>query len=101
VVVGDFNIPRGSHLYTDFLQRTSLVDPLDGDRRPTHRPPPGVPPQYSLPIDFAFVRVPPTHSLQITSDLRFSSKFQLDHKYHDYLSDHNGIEVCFTIDSAT
>ena len=101
VVVGDFNIPRGSHLYTDFLRQTGLVDPLAGDRRPTHRPPPGVPAHYSLPIDFALVRVPPTHSLKITCDLRFSNKVQLDYNYHDYLSDHNGIEVCFTVNPAT
>lgn len=100
VVVGDFNIPRGSRLYTDFLHQTGLMDPLAGDRRATHRPPPGVPAQYSLPIDFAFVRVPVAHSLQITCDLRFSSKLPLDHRYHDYLSDHNGIEVCFTSNAA-
>jgi hypothetical protein len=54
-----------------------------------------------LPIDFAFVRVPASLSLHIMCDLRFSSKFQLDYKYHDYLSDHNGIEVGFTINAVT
>ena len=101
VVVGDFNIPRGSRLYRDFLHQTGLTDPLAGDRRPTHRPPPGVPEQYSLPIDFVFARVPAPHSLQIHCDLRFSSKVQLDHRYHDYISDHNGIEVRFTIYPST
>lgn len=101
VVVGDFNIPRGSRLYTDFLHQTGLVDPLAGDLRPTHRPPPGVPAHYSLPIDFVLVRVPSPHLLQIACDLRFSSKLQLDHKYHDYISDHNGIEVRFTIYPST
>lgn len=96
MVVGDFNIPRGSRLYQDFLHRTGLTDPLAGDRRPTHRPPPGVPAHYSLPIDFVFVRVPPALSLEITSDLCFSSKFEVTHRYQDYLSDHNGIEVRFT-----
>jgi len=99
MVAGDFNIPRGCRLYSDFLQQTGLVDPLAGDSRPTHRPPPGVPAYYSLPIDFVFVRVPPSLSPQITCDLRFSNKVPLDHKYRDYLSDHNGVEVCFTINS--
>ena len=98
VVVGDFNIPRGCQLYSDFLQQAGLMDVLAGDRRPTHRPPPGVPAQYALPIDFVFVRLPPAHSLQISCDLRFSTKIQLDHKYHDYVSDHNALEVCFTVD---
>jgi endonuclease/exonuclease/phosphatase (EEP) superfamily protein YafD len=96
MVVGDFNIPRGSRLYQDFLHQTGLIDPLTGDRRPTHRPPPGVPAHYALPIDFVFVRVPQTLSLEITGDLCFSNKFDLNHKRQDYLSDHNGIEVRFT-----
>jgi endonuclease/exonuclease/phosphatase (EEP) superfamily protein YafD len=95
-VVGDFNLPRGSRLYHDFLHQTGLIDALAGDRRPTHRPPVGVPAHYSLPIDFVFTRVPSSLSLQITGDLRFSDKFHLTHKYHDYLSDHNAIEVGFT-----
>jgi len=95
-VVGDFNLPRGSQLYHNFLQQTGLTDVLAGDLRPTHRPPRGVPAHYSLPIDFVFIRVPSSLSLQITGDLRFSSKLHLTHKHHDYLSDHNAIEVSFT-----
>jgi hypothetical protein len=72
------------------------MDVLAGDQRPTHRPPRGVPAHYSLPIDFIFIRVPASLSLQITGDLRFSSKLHLTHKHHDYLSDHNAIEVLFT-----
>jgi endonuclease/exonuclease/phosphatase (EEP) superfamily protein YafD len=96
VVVGDFNIPRGSRLYKNFLQWTGLIDTLAEDRRPTHRPPRGVPAHYSLPIDFVFVRVPQSLSLEIKCDLRFSDKFELSHKYHDYISDHNAVEVSFT-----
>lgn len=100
IVAGDFNIPRGSRLYRDFLGWTGLTDPLADDRRPTHRPPPGVPVHYSLPIDFVFVRFPQTISLQISSDLRFSSKLDLDHRRQGFLSDHNGIEVSLTIDTS-
>jgi endonuclease/exonuclease/phosphatase (EEP) superfamily protein YafD len=100
-VVGDFNLPRGSRLYQDFLSQTGLVDVLAGDRRPTHRPPRGVPAHYSLPIDFVFIRVPASLSLQITGDLRFSSKLDLTQRHYDYLSDHNAIEVGFTISSAS
>ena len=100
VVVGDFNVPRGSRLYTNFLLWTGLTDTLAEDRRPTHRPPRGVPAHYSLPIDFVFVRVPPTLPLQIACDLRFSDKLEVSHRYHDYLSDHNAIEVSFTLNSA-
>jgi hypothetical protein len=58
-----------------------------------------VPAHYSLPIDFVFVRAPQALSLQITSDLRFSSKLDVGRKYQDYLSDHNAIEVSFAINS--
>ena len=100
-VVGDFNLPRGSQLYHNFLHQTGLMDALAGDLRPTHRPPPGVPAHYSLPIDFVFVRIPSNLSLQITGDLRFSSKLDLTHRHRDYVSDHNAIEVGFTILSAS
>jgi len=76
-----------------------LIDTLAQDGRPTHRPPRGVPAHYSLPIDFTFVRVPSSLSLQINCDLRFSNKLQLTHRHQDYLSDHNAIEVSFTANS--
>jgi len=95
-VVGDFNLPRGSQLYHDFLQQTGLIDVLAGDLRPTHRPLRGVPAQYSLPIDFVFTRVPASLSLKITGDIRFSSKQHLTHRHHGYISDHNAIEVSIT-----
>lgn len=98
-VVGDFNIPRGSYLYQDLLSQTALVDVLAGDERPTHRPPRGVPAHYSLPIDFVFVRVPSSLALQVSGDLRFSSKLNVTPRHLDYLSDHNAIEVCFTRDA--
>jgi endonuclease/exonuclease/phosphatase (EEP) superfamily protein YafD len=96
-VVGDFNLPRGSRLYNNFLQQTGLIDPLAGDLRPTHRPPPGVPAHYSLPIDFVFVRLPASPLVHIAGDLRFSNKFRLTHRHQDYLSDHNAVEVGFTL----
>lgn len=93
IVVGDFNIPRGSRLYHDFLANSGLADPLSGDTRPTLRTPPGVPSRYSLPIDYAFVRMPSTFSLKIDCDLCFSNKYQINRWRQDYLSDHNGIEI--------
>src|SRR5260221_12876384 len=37
IVTGDFNIPRGSWLYEEFLQASGLIDPLTRDERPTYR----------------------------------------------------------------
>jgi endonuclease/exonuclease/phosphatase (EEP) superfamily protein YafD len=93
IVVGDFNIPRGSKLYHDFLANSGLTDPLAGDTRPTLRMPPGVPSRYSLPIDYAFFRVSSKYSFKIDCDLCLSNKFPISRWRQDYLSDHTGIEI--------
>lgn len=91
IVVGDFNIPRGSWLYHDFLGASGLTDPLAEDTRPTLRPPSGVPSRYFLPIDYVFVRMPRTHSFKIDCDLCFTGKYPINSRRQGYLSDHNGI----------
>jgi len=97
VVVGDFNIPRDSALYADFLSRAGLTDPLAGDTRPTHRPPLGVLTRYSFAIDFILVRIPAAlPSLKMECDLCFLEKVWLDNRHQDYLSDHNGLKISFS-----
>jgi len=93
IVVGDFNIPRGSKLYHGFLASSGLTDPLAGDTRPTLRPPSGIPSRYSLPIDYVLVRIPDIYSFKINCDLYFSGKYRISHQRQGYLSDHNGIEI--------
>lgn len=93
LVAGDFNIPRGSWLYTEFLQQSGLADPLAGDMRPTYRPFPGVPVRYALPIDFVFVRTPPTLALAITTDFCFTEQCPYVGGGQGYLSDHLGVLV--------
>ena len=93
LVVGDFNIPRGSTLYYDFLGSSGLTDPLAGDTRSTLRTPIGLPSQYSMSIDYALFRMPNTHQLNIDCDLGFTTKHQTNKWYQGYLSDHNGIEI--------
>jgi endonuclease/exonuclease/phosphatase (EEP) superfamily protein YafD len=96
IVVGDFNIPRGSKLYNDFLENSGLTDTLAGDARPTLRVPPGVPSRFALPIDYVFVRMPNTQTFKIDCNLCLSSKYWISRWYQDYLSDHNGIEIRIT-----
>jgi endonuclease/exonuclease/phosphatase (EEP) superfamily protein YafD len=96
IVVGDFNIPRGSKLYHDFLSNSGLTDPLAGDPRPTLRVPPGVPSRFSLPIDYALVRMPETHLFKIDCNLCLTGKYRINRWRQDYLSDHNGIEIQIT-----
>lgn len=97
LVAGDFNIPRGSWLYEEFLQRSGLTDPLAGDVRPTYRPFPGVPVHYALPIDFVFVRTPPGIGVQTTADLCFTEPCAYVGGGHGYLSDHVGVRVTLNL----
>ncbi len=96
IVVGDFNMPRASKLYQDFLANSGLTDPLAGDTRPTLRVPPGVPSQFSLPIDYALVRVPEKHMFRIDCDLCCTGKYRMNRWQQNYLSDHLGIEIRIT-----
>lgn len=91
LVAGDFNLPRGSWLYQEFLAQSGLTDPLAGDQRPTYRPFPGVPARYALPIDFIFVRLPTTPPIQVTTDFHFTEKLALVGGGRSYLSDHLGL----------
>jgi len=93
LVVGDFNIPRGSRLYHDFLGHSGLTDLLAGDTRPTLRLPRGAPSRLVLPIDYVLVRMPDEHSFKVDCDLCFSKKYQINNKIQGFLSDHYGIEI--------
>ena len=96
LVTGDFNIPRGSRLYKNFLALSGLDDPLAEDTRPTHRPPLGIPAQYALPIDYVLVRMPANCDLNVECDLHFTEKQGLYGRYQGYISDHNGIGIRIT-----
>jgi endonuclease/exonuclease/phosphatase family metal-dependent hydrolase len=93
LVAGDFNLPRGSWLYDEFLERSGLYDPLAGDIRPTYRPFPGVPARYALPIDFVFVRPPSALSVQVETEFYFTEKQSLVGGGRGYLSDHMALLV--------
>jgi endonuclease/exonuclease/phosphatase family metal-dependent hydrolase len=93
ITCGDFNFPRGSWLYDEFLAASGMVDALAGDTRPTYRTPPGIPARYALPIDFVFVRAPALPSFTMQADLRFGEKVEVAARRTAYLSDHLGIEL--------
>jgi endonuclease/exonuclease/phosphatase family metal-dependent hydrolase len=93
IAAGDFNIPRGSWLYDDFLEQSGMIDPLAGDLRPTHRMPPGIPARLARPIDFALLRLPSLPGLSIQIDLCFDQQLPLAGARRGYLSDHYGLEL--------
>jgi endonuclease/exonuclease/phosphatase family metal-dependent hydrolase len=96
LVAGDFNIPRGSWLYKEFIAESGLLDPLAGDTRPTVRLPRGLPARYAAPIDFALLRAPTPLRLHVASDLLFREKILVGERRWAYLSDHCGLELRLT-----
>ena len=99
ILVGDFNIPRGSALYRDFLLHSGLTDLLAGDHRPTLRMPFKAASSISLSIDYILARIPETYSFRIDCDHRFTERYTIGNRMQAYLSDHHGIEVRFRMDS--
>lgn len=93
IVVGDFNIPRGSWLYNEFLEQSGMIDPLAGDDRPTHRMPPGLPAHLARSIDFALLRLPNLPGLLVQSDLCFDQQQPIPGGQPGFLSDHYGLEL--------
>jgi endonuclease/exonuclease/phosphatase family metal-dependent hydrolase len=93
IACGDFNIPRGSSLYSTFLAASGMLDPLAGDQRPTLRLPPGLPDHLANPLDFALVRLPNQATLAVHSELMFTMPLVLANGRCDYLSDHYGVAL--------
>ena len=94
IVAGDFNIPRGSWLYRDFLSLTGLIDPMARDKRPTFRPPRGIPARYAVPIDFTLVRPARLRNFHMAARLCFEEKVTVPGARRQvYVSDHLGIEL--------
>lgn len=96
LVMGDFNVPRGTWLYEEFLAESGLCDPLAGDARPTYRPMPGIPARYALPLDWLLVRAPALPGLQMRSELCFAEPVPLPGGARGFLSDHIGITLDLT-----
>lgn len=97
VVAGDFNIPRYSWLYDEFLASTHLHDPLGEMAEPTYRPhallPSTVAAALSVAIDHALVRVPEGLALSYASAIILQDKVTLVDGRRDHLSDHYGIHL--------
>ncbi|WP_395107912.1 endonuclease/exonuclease/phosphatase family protein [Actinomadura sp. SCN-SB] len=89
IVLGDFNVPRGSDLLRDFAATAGLHDVLEGDTEPTFRPTP----EYSdtKPLDQIFTRP----AMAATTRLVFHDEVPLPDGRSMYLSDHFGIEATF------
>ncbi len=93
VVAGDFNVPRGSWLADEFLQRSGLTDPLSGNTRPTYRPMAVMPARYATAIDFNLYRAPQGIQVEAQARFRFEQKHRLADGSQMFLSDHDAVEA--------
>ena len=97
IVGGDFNVPRQSELYQEFIAASGLHDPLAEDMRPTYRPLRGIPARFAAPLDWLLVRYPPELDLEVRSDL-FLEHAVPTAGTATFLSDHIGIEMTLSWD---
>lgn len=93
VIAGDFNIPRRSWLYDEFIEMTGVIDPLAGDTKPTYYPVLELPSRYQQPIDHIFVRPPADRELTATAALVFEGEVPLTSGDIGRVSDHTGIQL--------
>ncbi|MBC6462938.1 endonuclease/exonuclease/phosphatase family protein [Actinomadura sp. HBU206391] len=91
LVMGDFNVPRDSWLFDEFVSATGLRDVMAGDTEPTYRPTP----QYSdtKALDQVLVRAPTSEPLTVGARLVFQEEVRLADGQAAFLSDHYGISA--------
>jgi endonuclease/exonuclease/phosphatase family metal-dependent hydrolase len=97
IIAGDFNFPRHSWLYDEFVEATSLFDPLNGHTKPTYYPIFRMPERYHQPIDQVFIRPPAGYKLAVTADLLFEEELPLTSGALGRVSDHAAIQLNLTL----
>jgi endonuclease/exonuclease/phosphatase family metal-dependent hydrolase len=87
VLAGDLNVPSGTWLFAEFLERTGLRDAFGGAGLPTWRPAR----EWGRPfdIDHVLVRGP----VEVSAELRFAEPVTLPGGRVVPVSDHLGIEA--------
>jgi endonuclease/exonuclease/phosphatase family metal-dependent hydrolase len=94
VVAGDFNLPRHSWLYEEFVATAGLIDPLTGQMEPTYFPFLPMPERYQQPIDYIFVRPAAGMSLTAQAHLLFEKELRLTSGRLSRVSDHAAVQLC-------
>ncbi len=88
IVAGDFNVPRGSWLYNEFVDSANLYDPLGTSQAPTYRPLPGLPASAIQALDHILIRRGTLDNITFDAELLFGEQILLAHGMVGYLSDH-------------
>ena len=93
IVAGDFNVPRGSWLYNEFVRAADLYDPLGTSQTPTYRPLPGLPANALQALDHILVRRGTLEDLSFDAEILFGEPTVLAHGTLGYLSDHLAVRL--------
>lgn len=93
LIAGDFNFPRKSWLYEEFVEAIGALDPLGEHTSPTFRPPLALQQIPAEAIDHVFIRPPRGVPITYDAELCFEHKVELVSGRRAYLSDHLGIRV--------
>jgi hypothetical protein len=87
--MGDFNVPRDSWLFHEFVSATGLRDVLAGDSEPTYRPTPQL--GDTKAIDQVLMRAPAGQEAAADARPVFQEAVPLADGRPAFLSDHYGI----------
>lgn len=93
IVAGDFNFPRRSWLYHEFVRTIGAEDPLGNHTAPTFRPPFPLDPSLAEALDHVFIRPPRGQIVTHAATLLFEDKLRLVGGRWGHVSDHLGISV--------
>ncbi|MBI3944171.1 MAG: endonuclease/exonuclease/phosphatase family protein [Chloroflexi bacterium] len=100
VIAGDFNIPRHSWLYDEFVTATGVIDPLEGNLTPTYYPIVSLPTRYRQAFDHILVRPPRNYSIRATGGLLFEENLRLTSGHIGRISDHTAVQLQLVWDCA-
>lgn len=93
IVAGDFNVPRSSWLYNEFVQAANVYDPLGTSQTPTYRPLPGLPASALQALDHILIRRGTLDDMNCEAELLFGEPTVLAHGALGYLSDHLAVHL--------
>jgi endonuclease/exonuclease/phosphatase family metal-dependent hydrolase len=96
LVGGDFNVPRHSQLYEEFITASGLQDPFANDMRPTYRPMRAIPARFAAPLDWLLIRAPELLGMRIATGRFLEDAQELVGGGQGFISDHIGLELALS-----
>lgn len=93
ILCGDFNFPRNTFLYEEFVTQSGLIDPLQEDPRPSYHPFPLVPSSWKTSLDYMLLRLPQDKELFMQPDVITVDDHNQTNPIKRFLTDHCALTV--------